>query len=77
MNTYKEWLINTMLAKSTSVVERLVILSIADAAPNYRDEQSQSPRWQVHANQLLLPPILGAPDIAIPIGDVPCTSSIT
>ncbi|OQE96572.1 hypothetical protein PENNAL_c0001G10969 [Penicillium nalgiovense] len=71
MDTYKEWLINTTLAKSTSVVERLVILSIADAAPNYRDEQSQSPRWQVHANQLLLPPILGAPDIAIPIGDVP------
>ncbi|KAJ5713601.1 uncharacterized protein N7483_010782 [Penicillium malachiteum] len=77
MNTYKEWLLNVMLAESTSEAEILVVLPIANAAPNYRDEPSPSPLWQSALDQLFLPPILGAPDIAIPTGEVSYVSKIT
>lgn len=66
-----------MFGKATSETETLVVLPIANAVPNYRDELSQSPRWQSALDRLFLPPILGAPDITIPIGEVPYTSRIT
>lgn len=77
MDTYKEWLLNAMFGEPTSETETLVVLPIANAAPNYRDEPSQSPHWQSALDQPFLPPILGAPNIAIPIGEVPYASGIT
>lgn len=77
MEIYKAWLLTAMRAESTSEAEPLVVLPIGNVAPNYRDEPSPSPRWQSALDQLFLPPILGTPDIAIPIGEVPYESKIT
>ncbi|KAK9860105.1 Amidase [Penicillium brevicompactum] len=77
MEIYKAWLLTAMRAESTSEAEPLVVLPIGNVAPNYRDEPSPSPRWQSALDQLSLPPILGTPDIAIPIGEVPYESKIT
>lgn len=77
IDIYKQWLLSTMFGGSGTEVETLVVLPIANAAPNYRDEISPSPRQQSAVDQLFLPSILGAPDMAIPIGEVPYASKIT
>ncbi|KXG50077.1 Amidase [Penicillium griseofulvum] len=77
MGIYRDWLLTRMLAGSTSEAEPLVVLPIGNLAPNYREESSPSPLGQSALDQLFLPPILVAPDIAIPIGEVPYESKIT
>ncbi|KAJ5755240.1 Amidase [Penicillium manginii] len=77
MDIYREWLIATMLDKYTNEAEPLSVLPIGNVALNYRDESSPSPSWQSALDQLVFPPILGAPDIAITIGEVPYESKIT
>lgn len=81
LNVYKEWLMRTVFhhdspGESQKLV--LLILTISNVGPNYRDVPSESPsrEGQYVLGQLFLPPILGAPDIAVPIGDVPYASRI-
>ncbi|KAF4993212.1 hypothetical protein FDECE_13490 [Fusarium decemcellulare] len=73
--TYKTWLHEQLFGDSN--VKTFVMLPVANAEPNYRDEESPSPKSQSALDQLFLPPILGAPDLVVPIGDVPYISKIT
>ncbi|KAJ5735959.1 Amidase [Penicillium malachiteum] len=82
MEIYRDWLLETMLIGQADGIEPLVVLPVANAAPNYRDEHTESPLWKSALDQIFLPPILqnvGAPDIMIPIGDVlvPYISKVT
>ncbi|KAF5686958.1 amidase signature domain-containing protein [Fusarium circinatum] len=72
---YKDWLHKELFGDDN--FESFVILPVANASPVYRDEILKSPEKQSALDQLFLPPILGAPDIVIPIGDVPYLFKIT
>ncbi|KAI1360437.1 hypothetical protein F5Y08DRAFT_47522 [Xylaria arbuscula] len=73
LDVYKSWLMNTLFSSRY----RLVILPVANATSNYRDVLSPSPEDQSALDELFIPPILGSPDIVVPIGDVPYASRIT
>ncbi|KAH6990979.1 amidase signature domain-containing protein [Ilyonectria sp. MPI-CAGE-AT-0026] len=75
MLVYKQWLLDTLFSDPNT--ETLIVVPVANAAPNYRDEISPSPEKQSALDELFLQPILGAPDVVIPIGDVPCESRIS
>lgn len=75
MEVYRQWLLDNIFYANGK--ETLIILPIANVAPNYRDEASPSPDNQSAFDQLFLSPILGAPDISIPIGEVSYHSKIT
>lgn len=55
---------------------RLIILLVANTAPNYHNVISPSPEGQTALYGLLVPPILGSVGIAVLIGGVPYVSSI-
>ncbi|KAH7303477.1 amidase signature domain-containing protein [Stachybotrys elegans] len=75
LEVYKDWLLNILF--QTRDAETLLVLPVANAAPNYRDARTGSPTEQSALDQLFLQPILGSPDIVIPIGDVPYDSRIS
>ncbi|OIW32128.1 amidase signature enzyme [Coniochaeta ligniaria NRRL 30616] len=75
MSVYEDWLLDTLfLGRRT---QALVILPVGNATPNYRDTPSPSPEDQSALDELFLQPILGSPDVVVPIGDVPYISRIT
>ncbi|KAK3391373.1 amidase signature domain-containing protein [Sordaria brevicollis] len=57
--------------------ETLVILPIANLTPTYRDQPTASPETQSAVDGLFLPPILGAPDVVVPVGEAEYESRIT
>ncbi|KAK4189695.1 amidase signature enzyme [Podospora australis] len=71
---YKNWLQETLFERGT---EALVVLPVANAEPNYRDTVTPSPEDQSALDELFLSPILGAPDIVVPLGDISYQSRIT
>lgn len=75
MLVYKQWLLDTLFSDPNT--ETLIVVPVANAAPNYRDEISPSPEKQSALDELFLQPILGAPDVVVPIGDVPYESRIS
>ncbi|KAF4993205.1 hypothetical protein FDECE_13483 [Fusarium decemcellulare] len=75
LRIYKDWLHEQLFGDNN--LETFVLLPVANAEPNYRDKVSHSPRHQSALDQLFIPPILGAPDVVIPIGDVSYSSMIT
>lgn len=75
MDVYRQWLLDNIFHCNEQ--ETFVILPISDVQPNYRDELSPSPEDQSALDQLFLSPILGAPGISVPIGEVPYTSKIS
>jgi len=80
MKVYKEWFLSTVFHQPSIDEGRkqvFILLPISNVVPNYRDEVSPSPEQQSGLDELFLPPILGAPNIAVPIGDVPYESRIT
>ncbi|KAK3303694.1 amidase signature domain-containing protein [Chaetomium strumarium] len=77
---YRDWLMRTIFYHDTPQEQQkqvFGILPISNVAPNYRDMPSPSPEEQSALDEMFLPPILGAPDITVPIGDVPYESRIT
>ncbi|KAI1456282.1 amidase signature enzyme [Annulohypoxylon moriforme] len=74
LDIYKKWLSDTLFKRDKEV---LIVLPVAKAEPNYRDTISPSPLDQSALDELFFQPILGAPDIVIPIGDIPYESRIT
>ncbi|KAI1327018.1 amidase signature enzyme [Xylariaceae sp. FL0255] len=73
LDIYREWLMNTLFPS----LKRLVVLPVAEVAPNYRDVVSPSPDEQCVLDELFLAPVLGSPDIVVPIGDIPYKSRVT
>ncbi|KAI1052953.1 hypothetical protein LB506_010060 [Fusarium annulatum] len=72
---YRKWLHNQFFGDEN--FETFVILPVADVRPVYRDEKLESPETQSPCDQLFLPPILGSPDVVIPIGETPYHSKIS
>ncbi|KAF2012805.1 amidase signature enzyme [Aaosphaeria arxii CBS 175.79] len=72
---YKSWVIDTIL----NVIEdtALVVLPIMDAKPNYRDVDPGMPFAQDVWDPLWLSPVLGAPEITVPVGNIGYTLKIT
>lgn len=54
-----------------------MVLPIAKVEPNYRDQVTRSAASLPGTDQLYLPPILGSPDIVVPIGEVGYNSRAT
>ncbi|KAM7189319.1 amidase signature domain protein [Rhypophila sp. PSN 637] len=83
MEIYRQWWMREIFGHQTTKAddekekETMVILPIANVGPNYRDEVVESPGQQSALDQLFLSPILGAPDVMVPLGDVPYESKIT
>ncbi|EFY94312.1 amidase domain protein [Metarhizium robertsii] len=65
----RTWLHEQLLGDNN--IETFMLLPVANAKPVYRDEVLPSPEKQSALDQLFIPPILGAPDIVIPIGEIP------
>ncbi len=83
-NVYRDWLMRTIFHQGSNTKEGgqkkqvLILLPIANVAPNYQDEwEWSSPEYEAALDKLFPPAILGAPDIAVPIGDVLYESRIT
>ncbi|KAK4237949.1 hypothetical protein C8A03DRAFT_44235 [Achaetomium macrosporum] len=80
LKVYRDWLMRMIFYHDSPEARQkqvFVLLPISNVAPNYRDTPSASTEEQSALDELFLPPILGAPDIAVPIGDVPYQSRIT
>ena len=78
LKVYKEWLMQTVFYQGSPRPRQVfVLLPISNVEPNYRDSRTPSPEDQSALDELFLPPILGAPDMAVPIGDLPYESRIT
>ena len=80
IHVYKDWLLDTMFANRNGRGDGgdvFVVLPLDEAVPTYRDEPTPSPLTQSALDELFLPSILGALDIAILIGDVAHHSKIS
>ncbi len=84
VKVYRNWLLRTIFHQGSNTKEGgqknqvLILLPIANVAPNYQDDWAWSSSEDESALDKLFPPaILGSPDIAVPIGDVPYQSRIT
>ncbi|KAK8018782.1 amidase signature enzyme [Apiospora marii] len=73
LNIYRNWLLQRFFQQK----QTLMALPISNVEPNYRDIASKSPAILEDTDQLYLPPILGSPDIVLPIGEVEYLSRIT
>ncbi|KAM7210766.1 amidase signature domain containing protein [Rhypophila decipiens] len=76
MEVYRQWWMTTIFGQDDEK-EVLIILPIANVGPNYRDEVVASPTKQSALDPLFLGPILGAPDLMVPLGNVPYESRIS
>ncbi|KXT00835.1 hypothetical protein AC578_985 [Pseudocercospora eumusae] len=76
LNIYKTWLFSQVFRDTNN--NPIILLPVGPAEENYRDDtSSESPVAQEAWDQLWLSPILGAPEITVPIGQVPFTSKMT
>lgn len=72
---YRAWLHEQLFGDNN--IETFMVLPVSNAKPVYRDEVLPSPEKQSALDQLFIPPILCAPDIVIPIGEIPYHSKIS
>lgn len=75
LEVYRTWLLETVFLSHGP--RTVMVMPISSVEPHYRDEVTQSPGSQVATDELFLSPILGSPDIVIPIGEIPYDSRIT
>lgn len=75
LEVYRKWLLDTLCLSHGN--KTLVVLPIAPVKPHYRDDRTESPRYQSATDELFLSPILKAPDVVVPIGEVPYESRVT
>lgn len=76
LEVYRSWLMETLF-EADDDKKRLLVLPISSVEPHYRDEKTESRTYQTATDELYLSPILGAPDIAVPVGEIPYQSRIT
>ncbi|KAI9713760.1 MAG: hypothetical protein M1828_001354 [Chrysothrix sp. TS-e1954] len=75
MEVYKEWVLQSVLQVQQETT--LVVLPVMDVEPNYRDTLPGPPFSQDVWDSLWLSPVLGAPEITVPVGEVPYLSRIS
>ncbi|CAJ2512035.1 Uu.00g076600.m01.CDS01 [Anthostomella pinea] len=67
LQVYRTWLLEQCFGGQKRT---LMILPIANVEPNYRDTPVESPSYQSAVDELFVSPILGAPDMVLPSGEV-------
>ena len=72
---YKEWFLKTVMRSAE--FQSLLLLPIDSVQPNYRDSPPPEPVIQEGFDQILLPSILGASDIVVPLGESAYLSRVT
>ncbi|KAF2205659.1 amidase signature enzyme [Delitschia confertaspora ATCC 74209] len=75
LDIFRDWF-NKVIMK-TGIRNAIVIIPIEEISPRYRDEMSRKHFNPVGVPNLFLSPILGAPELTIPIGECPFTSKVT
>lgn len=75
LGLYQKWLLDILFLCGEGQI--IVVLPVAVAEPHYRDERAESLRYQSATDELFLSPILKAPDVFVPIGEIPYESKIT
>lgn len=75
LEVYKTWFLQHVL--QVGARGAIIVLPIANVEPNYRDKTPGAPFSQSGFDPLFLSPILGAPEIVVPIGQLPYQSRIS
>ncbi|KIW57562.1 hypothetical protein PV05_06103 [Exophiala xenobiotica] len=75
LKVYKKWLLEDVLQSADH--ETLVVLPVSEQIPDPRDQPAALPSAPSATQQLWLSPILGAPEISVPIGEIDDFSRIT
>ena len=75
LDVYKSWFLKEIfggLGKNT-----ILVMPISEGVPNYRDHPPATPSVQSGFDALFLSPILGCPDLVVPIGQIEYDSRIS
>lgn len=75
LEVYKKWFLDSAMEQATS--EAYLIMPISDVVVNYRDAPPASVARPNGFDPLILSPILGAPDIVVPIGEYEYDSRVS
>ena len=76
IDVYRMWFLDKILKPTQR--NAIVIMPIGDVKPNYRDEWPRmSKEGQQMWEPLLLAPILGAPELVVPAGQIPYWSRVS
>jgi len=75
MDVYKNWFLEQILQIGKQ--NTLLVLPITTQAPDYRDAAPEGPSAPSALDSLWLAPILGAPEISLPIGEMPYHSTVS
>ncbi|KAI9733664.1 MAG: hypothetical protein M1834_003266 [Cirrosporium novae-zelandiae] len=67
LEVYKRWFLDNVMHQEAK--ESFLVLPISKVEPDYRDIPPGEPTPQSGFDDLFIPPILGSPDVAIPIGE--------
>ncbi|MCJ1372983.1 hypothetical protein MMC20_004209, partial [Loxospora ochrophaea] len=67
LSVYKRWFLDVVMKRETH--ESLLLLPVANVEPNYRDSTPPEPIIQHGFDPLFIPPILGSPDLFVPLDD--------
>ena len=75
LSVYKQWFLKAVMQDDE--LESLLVLPIANVEPNYRDTPPPEPTPPTGFDSLFIPPILGSPDLVVPLGEIPYHSRIS
>ncbi|OAL31268.1 hypothetical protein AYO20_08323 [Fonsecaea nubica] len=75
LEVYKSWFLNEVMGGPEK--NSILVMPISEGVPNYRDHPPNPPTVQSGFDPLFLSPILGCPDLVIPIAQIPFESRIT
>jgi Asp-tRNA(Asn)/Glu-tRNA(Gln) amidotransferase A subunit family amidase len=75
LEVYKNWFLNVVMKFHFQTA--LVIIPIEEISPRYRDEVPKSHFNPIGVPNLFLSPILGAPELTIPIGEYTYRSKVS
>ena len=72
---YKQWFLKAVMQEGE--LESFLVLPIANVEPNYRDTPPPEPSPPTGFDSLFIPPILGSPDLVVPLDEIPYHSRIS
>ncbi|OQV02458.1 hypothetical protein CLAIMM_07654 [Cladophialophora immunda] len=75
MRVYQNWFHAKIWQSETS--HPLILLPIENMTPRYRDEFPNFRRPPPGVNSIFLSPVLGAPELLVPIDEIPYQSRVT
>lgn len=74
LEVYRNWFSQEVMRANTHLT--IVVIPIEEIAPRYRDDAT-SDFWPTGVPMLFLSPVLGGPELTVPIGEVPFDSKVT